>query len=80
MNIEITDSGPGIDEALLSKIFDPLFTTKSFGTGLGLAACRGIIEQHGGTISVKNNPTTFVIILPRNLASEQVIDKNKNLV
>lgn len=78
--VEIEYSGQGIDEKLLSKIFDPLFTTKSFGTGLGLAACKGIIEQHGGTISVKNNPTTFMISLPRNLTSEQVIDKNKSMV
>jgi|APSaa5957512535_1039671.scaffolds.fasta_scaffold09750_6 signal transduction histidine kinase len=77
--IEFEDSGSGVDEKIISKIFDPLFTTKSFGTGLGLAACKGIIEQHGGTISVKNNPSSFVIYLPRYLTSEQVIDKNKFL-
>ena len=74
--IEIEDSGVGIDKEIISKIFDPLFTTKNFGTGLGLAACKGIIQQHKGTISVKNNPTTFMITLPRNLTSEKVTDKN----
>ncbi|MEM2160799.1 MAG: HAMP domain-containing sensor histidine kinase [Candidatus Nitrosotenuis sp.] len=63
--IEITDSGPGIQEDILPYIFDPLFTTKQRGTGLGLSSCKNIITQHGGTISAKNNPTTFTINLPR---------------
>ena len=67
IKIEFEDDGPGIAKAVLPKIFDPLFTTKNNGTGLGLAICKTIIEQHGGTISVKSNPTTFTIILPKNL-------------
>lgn len=62
--IEIADSGPGISEDNLPKIFDPLFTTKQIGTGLGLASCKKIIEQHGGTIGVSSKPTRFSIILP----------------
>ncbi|WP_179360406.1 sensor histidine kinase [Nitrosopumilus cobalaminigenes] len=62
--IKIEDSGPGIPEDKLNKIFEPLYTTKQEGTGLGLASCKSIIEQHRGTISVKNNPTTFTITLP----------------
>jgi len=65
VNIEIEDSGPGISEDKIEQIFDPLFTTKSTGTGLGLISCKNIIEQHKGTISVKNNPTIFEIILPK---------------
>jgi len=65
VGIEIEDSGPGIPEDKLEQIFDPLFTTKSSGTGLGLVSCKNIIEQHKGTISVKNNPTIFKIILPK---------------
>ena len=65
VGIEIEDSGPGIPEDKLEQIFDPLFTTKSTGTGLGLVSCKNIIEQHKGTISVKNNPTIFKIILPK---------------
>lgn len=67
--IEIENSGPEIDEKVISEIFKPLFTTKNFGTGLGLFACKRIMEQHDGTISVKNSPTTFVVTLPRNLIS-----------
>jgi signal transduction histidine kinase len=62
--IEVADSGPGIRQEHLAQIFDPLFTTKQKGTGLGLTSCKNIVEQHGGTISVKNNPTTFTITLP----------------
>lgn len=62
--IEVEDSGPGISSDVLPKIFDPLFTTKQVGTGLGLSSCKRIIEQHGGTIGVSNNPTRFSIILP----------------
>ena len=62
--IQIKDSGPGIDDENLDRIFEPMFTTKSTGTGLGLVICKSIIEQHGGTISVSNKPTTFTITLP----------------
>lgn len=61
--LHFIDSGKGIDEQTLPRIFDPLFTTKQHGTGL--ATCKNIIEQHGGKISVKNNPTTFSILLPK---------------
>ena len=67
LKFEVEDTGKGIAESVMSKIFEPLFTTKNNGTGLGLAICKTIIEQHGGSISVKSNPTTFTIILPKNL-------------
>lgn len=63
--VDISDTGKGIPQNILSKIFEPLFTTKRMGTGLGLASCKNIIEQHKGTITVKNNPTTFSINLPK---------------
>ncbi|MBS3925292.1 MAG: CHASE domain-containing protein [Nitrosarchaeum sp.] len=62
--IEFVDTGPGIPKENMSKIFNPLFTTKETGIGLGLVSCKSIIENHKGTISVKNNPTTFTIKLP----------------
>ena len=64
VKLEIKDSGPGIPEENLEKIFEPMFTTKSTGTGLGLASCKEILQMHNGSISVKNNPTTFTITLP----------------
>lgn len=64
VEIRIEDSGPGISDQLLGKIFDPLVTTKQEGTGLGLASCKSIVEQHKGTISASNKPTTFTISLP----------------
>ncbi len=63
--IDFIDSGTGIPKEFMDKIFEPLFTTKQKGTGLGLASCKNIIEQHNGKISVKNNPTTFTITLPK---------------
>lgn len=65
VTIDIIDSGPGIKENNINKIFEPLYTTKQTGTGLGLVSCKNIIEQHGGKLSVKNNPTTFTITLPK---------------
>lgn len=65
IKIEISDSGPKIPSEILDKVFEPLFTTKEKGTGLGLSSCKNIIEQHGGTISAHNDPTTFTITLPK---------------
>ncbi|HET6517206.1 MAG TPA: ATP-binding protein [Nitrosopumilaceae archaeon] len=62
--IEFEDTGPGIPEKIIDDIFDPLVTTKERGTGLGLSSCKNIIEQHGGSISAKNNPTIFTVKLP----------------
>jgi signal transduction histidine kinase len=67
LHIQIVDTGDGIDEAVVDKIFQPFFTTKPHGTGLGLAITKRLIEQHGGSISVKNNHAkgvSFIITLP----------------
>jgi signal transduction histidine kinase len=68
VRIAVIDTGPGIDSATLDKIFEPLFTTKSFGVGLGLPTARQLVEQHGGTLhaeSAAGEGATFVILLPR---------------
>lgn len=65
--IRVTDEGSGISEADLEKIFDPFYTTKQGGTGLGLSVAHQIIGQHGGTITVARNPNkgmTFAVLLP----------------
>ena len=59
--LQIIDSGPGIPNNVVNEIFEPLFTTKQSGTGLGLVSVKSIVEAHGGTISVTTNPTTFTI-------------------
>lgn len=69
IEIEFTDSGPGIPEEHLSKIFEPFFTTKPVGkgTGLGLAVSYGIIKKHGGNIFVKSEAgkgASFFVRLP----------------
>jgi signal transduction histidine kinase len=67
IQIEMADSGKGVDEEVMEKIFNPFFTTKPRGTGLGLAITKQLMEQHGGDIRVSNNPgsgTTFRIVLP----------------
>lgn len=65
LKVIFTDSGSIIPPEIIFKIFDPLFTTKQKGTGLGLASCKTIIESHGGSIRVNNNPTSFKITLPK---------------
>lgn len=65
---EIRDHGPGVPEEDRNRIFEPFHTTRTRGTGLGLAVSRRIIEQHGGTIDVIDAPgggACFVVALPK---------------
>lgn len=69
IRITVADNGPGIPEAVRSRIFEPYFTTKPLGagTGVGLAVCLGIVEAHGGTLTVESgggSGTVFTIVLP----------------
>ena len=54
--IQVRDSGPGVDEGHLNRIFEPYFSTHESGTGLGLAITRRIVEEHQGKISARNRP------------------------
>jgi len=65
--VEINDSGVGISEEILARIFEPFFSMRRDGTGLGLWVTQNIVRQHGGSIEVrstKQEGTTFRIILP----------------
>ena len=67
--ISVEDTGPGIDKKILDKIFEPFFSTKAKGTGLGLFVCRQIAGLHGGSIKVESSPgkgTAVRAELPRN--------------
>ena len=66
--MKIRNNGPTIPPEVLEQIFNPFFTTKKNGTGLGLTVSRKIVEDHSGSISVKsdNQGTSFTIWLPMN--------------
>jgi two-component system sensor histidine kinase DctS len=66
-SLTIADRGCGIDAGVAGQLFDPLFTTKSEGLGMGLAICRSVVENHRGRLSFEANPgggTLFHVLLP----------------
>jgi signal transduction histidine kinase len=68
VKIAVQDQGAGIGERELDKIFNPFFTTKEAGAGLGLPVVQQIVTQHGGTVKVERNPgrgMTFSVIVPQ---------------
>lgn len=65
--VTISDTGPGIDARPISRIFEPLFTSKTDGLGIGLSISRAIVDRHGGRLEARNNPdrgSRFCIFLP----------------
>jgi signal transduction histidine kinase len=77
--IRVTNTGSTISEELLDKIFDPFFSTKYTGRGMGLAAAKGIVQNHNGCISVisRNDKTTFYILLPREIPDKEFMKDNE---
>lgn len=68
VTISVRDQGPGVDPENLDKVFNPFFTTKEAGTGLGLSVVHQIVTQHGGVVNAMRNPgggMTFSLVLPR---------------
>jgi signal transduction histidine kinase len=73
LEISFADTGIGLSDEILPKLFLPLFTTKAQGMGFGLAICKSIIEAQRGAISVntvKDQGTTFILTLPVDLKKE----------
>jgi signal transduction histidine kinase len=67
IEISVTDTGEGISPENMNKLFQPLFTTKAKGIGLGLVVCRNLVEANGGKIEVESRPekgTIFTVRLP----------------
>lgn len=67
LDLRVSDNGPGIPPADLGRIFEPLFTTKTTGTGIGLAISRRLVEAHGGTLTARTTPgegASFTIRVP----------------
>lgn len=64
--LEVADNGPGIPENLREKVFAPFFSTKESGTGIGLAICRRVALDHGGSLTCRSEPghTRFILELP----------------
>lgn len=78
--IRVKDNGRGIPPEHLSRIFEPFYTTKKEGTGMGLSVCHQIVEEHGGHIHVESQPgrgTIFNVRLPVSRTSEKT-DDNEN--
>lgn len=65
--IRVTDDGPGIPEDVKMRIYEPFFSTKEGGTGLGMSIVHSLVSLHGGAIDVQSGPagTTFVVLIPR---------------
>ncbi len=76
VEVTVSDTGPGIGEEDLAKVFDPYFTTKKLGIGLGLAITKKIVEEHGGQISVRSRShegTAVIISLPADSVVEVAV-------
>lgn len=81
--IDVADRGHGIQPAETDRLFDPFYSTKGHGRGLGLAAVLGIVNQHGGGISVQSKPgvgTTFTVSLPATTERETLVNPQRRSV
>jgi len=83
VKLEVSDTGCGIPHDRLDRIFDPYFTTKAGGSGLGLASVQSIITRHGGHINVRSvvgEGTTFEILLPASTSEIDLEDSSESFL
>jgi PAS domain S-box-containing protein len=81
--ISVMDNGPGIPAGALGRIFRPFFTTKSQGTGLGLAVVQKIIVQHGGSVEARNRPgggAEFIVTLPAFRGAPEAVESKQGRI
>ncbi len=79
--VSVADQGPGMDAATVSRAFDPYFTTKAKGTGLGLTIVHNIVEAHGGEIRIDSEPgrgSVFTMLLPLTQNTSEAADATAN--
>jgi signal transduction histidine kinase len=65
--VQVSDTGPGVPDALQGKVFEPFFSTKEDGTGLGLSIAQRIVEEHGGRLELRSREgegAAFIVTLP----------------
>jgi len=71
--VRVRDNGPGIPPATLARIFDPFYTTKRSGTGLGLALSKKVVDAHGGSLEVESSPergSEFILSFPKSVRTQ----------
>ncbi|MEO6065579.1 MAG: ATP-binding protein [Lysobacterales bacterium] len=76
LRLRVSDTGAGMDAATLEQLFQPFFTTKDGGTGLGLVSCQRIVANHGGVLRVESAPdvgTTFDLYLPSEASGDDAL-------
>jgi signal transduction histidine kinase len=79
LHLSVTDTGTGMDAEVSRRVFEPFYTTKARGVGLGLAVTRRIVDAHGGEIAVVSAPgqgTTFTVTLPRVAVPKQASERD----
>ncbi|WP_437202124.1 sensor histidine kinase [Planctomicrobium sp. SH664] len=80
--IQISDRGPGVSDEIMERIFEPFVSTKETGTGLGLSICKRIMEDHGGTLLVKNRDgggAVFEMVIPRSAPPDATFESESQL-
>jgi two-component system, cell cycle sensor histidine kinase and response regulator CckA len=82
VQVQVRDSGVGMDQATQRRIFEPFYTTKTSGHGLGLGTCLGIVAAHGGAIHVRSAPgqgSTFSVLLPASHGEANASDRTTGM-